>query len=993
MPRFFEKRQPRQPFLAWLVVLASALAPALARGDGKKSAPLPTAAFVDLSQSTLVALLEARLLADASATWVERTAIDKLLKEQTLQAAFGPQGGPKRIQLGKLLKADMLVLVRPVKKTKDPALEVVVSDTARGLRLAVRVVPVTGDADRDVAALKNAVHAGLKKFREALREVLAVPPFTSTNLGYEHDHLKGAYAKLVEQAALAHPGVVVVELEEAEAIAREIKLADPGATLKRQPPLYLLGDYRHQGRGADLQVSLRLRSTRGGKPIGEPLARTVAAGNAPTVLRQWVGDRLADKAVPRVALDPKVEAKQLAELSRSRQRVADWSEAIVLLEASLLLDPNQPELNADAMAVIKVQMDRIVVPGNKDTELLRRLAQLHHRGFAHMEVLVSSGARLPRFDTPDGARGGRMFFSPFPFPLRPLAYSLFTPPADSPEVKELIRELEQQRRDVCLRLLPLIVKDGTRIEVLFFTHTAVWELPIAERYEEYARLILEYQKFPAMTAAASGFVFLPPTLLTLGELPIYRKFLDHLEKDGNAGVRAAVKQARQSLPGVEKQIAKRAAEAAEEKRLAESKQPRPEPGRVTDEEKLARLEKRLAGMPLQLIRLTFTDSANEWHLGRLRGLVAAGPGIDVFYGIGNSGPALFVMKEKGRLRRVWETTGGFGNFADVCFDGRYVWFVTDGWRTPPQLFVFDPLAEKVYEVTADDGLPQPPADLVKDRRNLNPPSLRVTPLDQGRVCLAGGFGRAWVGIARFDAARKKTTVSVIHEAREVSNQADNDAWPNPNLAFTPSFMHVLRGAAAQAGKTSPRVLIGRKAPLIAGGTGSVNEVGGHPLIIDPERPGANVMKDVYYHDQTSQRLCAMADGSARVVQSKPGTGELHLLRIDFPGTVRNLGELAAPRPAGSVAASIFGGRLYIVVHEGKQSLQPGGGRAIGSSWWTADLDGKNLRKLAADLPPIQTISPSSHYGLVAWINLVPGIALCKVTDQPLAAGPPVEDKK
>ena len=42
--------------------------------------------------------------------------------------------------------------------------------------------------------------------------MVAVPPFASTNLSYQHEHLKGAYAKLVEQAVLANSGVVVVEL-------------------------------------------------------------------------------------------------------------------------------------------------------------------------------------------------------------------------------------------------------------------------------------------------------------------------------------------------------------------------------------------------------------------------------------------------------------------------------------------------------------------------------------------------------------------------------------------------------------------------------------------------------------------------------------------------------------------------------------------------------------------------------------------------------------
>src|SRR4051794_17942554 len=96
------------------------------------SAAAPSCALLDPDKAPRVALLEAKLIADASATWVERADVDKILKEQKLQAAFGPQGVGDRVKLGKLLKADMLVMVRLIKVPQE-ALEVVVSETAGGL--------------------------------------------------------------------------------------------------------------------------------------------------------------------------------------------------------------------------------------------------------------------------------------------------------------------------------------------------------------------------------------------------------------------------------------------------------------------------------------------------------------------------------------------------------------------------------------------------------------------------------------------------------------------------------------------------------------------------------------------------------------------------------------------------------------------------------------------------------------------------------------------
>src|SRR5262249_33564473 len=160
----------------------------------------------------------------------------------------------------KLLKADILVMVRPVKDPKEQMLEVVVSETARGLRLSLQSVPITKDADADVAALLAVGKEGIKRHGEKVKEGGAVPPFVSQDLEFTHHHLMGAYAKLAEAEALDRKGVLVVELQEAEALAKEIALADAGAKLGRLLPVYLLGEYRHEGKGEQRTVTLKLRA-------------------------------------------------------------------------------------------------------------------------------------------------------------------------------------------------------------------------------------------------------------------------------------------------------------------------------------------------------------------------------------------------------------------------------------------------------------------------------------------------------------------------------------------------------------------------------------------------------------------------------------------------------------------------------------------------------------------------------------------------------------
>jgi hypothetical protein len=974
---------PAPHAIALLLCLAGGL-PGMAAGEPK--AVTPMCAFLNPERAPRGDLLEAKLLAEPGAAWVERAGIEKVLKEQAIQAAFGPQGGADRAQLGKLLKADLLVLVRSVKKTEAAALDVVVCDTAHGLRLTVRAVPVTKDVDADVAALREVVRAGLKKFQEAIREVVAVPPLASTNLSYEHEYLKGAYAKLMEQAALANPGVVVVELAEAEAIASEIKLAGPDATVQRAPALYLLGEFRHQGRDRNLLVALKLWTTRGGKAVGEPAMRTVAPNDAPATLHNWVAERLAaPKAGPAAALDLKAEAKQLAELSRSRQRVADWDDAYALLEASLLLDANQPELNADAMAVIKARMMQMLGSGkrDRDIDLLRQVAQLHRRGFEHMEALITSRAKLARWvDSTDYERGGRLFYSPYPFPARP-SRDFPKAPSPPPEVLELAKELQQERRAILLRLFPLVAKDGSEIEVVMCMNMAARELTLPERIEEFGRLVLQHQDCPTVVAASGRLKHLSASVHTSEELPIYRKALERLKKEGNAAVQAEAELSLKHLAQIEKELARSAEAATERKRLAElaKKQPPPVVQRpLTPEEKAAQLNKLLAPGPLRALRFKAERPEDEELPARLEGVIAAGPGVDVFWASyfrsrktadapAGMRPALFIMKEKGKLRRVWEKAGAPDRFSAVCFDGRYVWAATEGTRKAPALFILDPASEKVFEVTEADGLPEPPEEYVKRHQIAAPLALKLTVLDQGRACVAGGFGRAWIGVASFDPAKGKAALKVIHEAREVSNQADQEAWSNTRLAFTPLYMHALRGQGETDAKPGFRVLLGRSTPFGAGtGGNNINELGAHPLLIDPDAPAVTVLKDAHF----IRNLATAADGSARVVEWSPRNYNLSLLRLDYPGKVRELGVLAIPTAQVQVVAEIVGTRLHIAAKRGGVVNQEG------TAWWTADLDGANLHKEASGLPDVRFMARSSHYGLIAVLDLSPGNAYCEV---------------
>jgi hypothetical protein len=98
-----------------------------------------------LDNSPLISLLEVKLSEKESVQLLERAEIDEILKEQKLQLMFAGQGGKDRVAAGKLLKADLLILLRAKEKKGIRSLDVVVAETKGGLRLLVRTIPRTGD--------------------------------------------------------------------------------------------------------------------------------------------------------------------------------------------------------------------------------------------------------------------------------------------------------------------------------------------------------------------------------------------------------------------------------------------------------------------------------------------------------------------------------------------------------------------------------------------------------------------------------------------------------------------------------------------------------------------------------------------------------------------------------------------------------------------------------------------------------------------------------
>jgi hypothetical protein len=473
---------------------------------------------------------------------------------------------------------------------------------------------------------------------------------------------------------------------------------------------------------------------------------------------------------------------------------------------------------------------------------------------------------------------------------------------------------------------------GTLLEQRLLSESQARWLERQEIDKEFAlilKVIVEFQDLPGaesrtMQLALHGH---SPHILNSAE---GREFLEQLATVPHDEVRKAAAKLRQGL-------------AAEEARLTRAgTTPRQEPASPT-----AAPGRELVFHPLTL----------AWHnpQGPVQPLtapdvwLAAEDGVDVICDRG----AIYLLKEKGRLERVWasnELNVGFRTYVGqsqgtyVCYDGRYVWAAARRHGKPPLLLVLDPATGRVSHITADDGLPLAAPGELPGQFTIQ--YLAVAPLRPGQVCVAGTFGRTWLALVTFDPQAGKS-VRVFHEARDVADGEDKQQWQRTSVAFAPAYMFTLTGEPDAAGNRPQRVIIGRECQSA--------DVWYHPLLVNPESLAVEVLADKV--DPAEPEGFAVHAGAlhwpwpARKDASDPNTSP-SLWKVGFPNFTRT-----------RVAEHVYEGRAqrFAIAFDGPQV------HVVGDRWFTARALGEPFRPLPGPLPgPGFAQQPvlwrSNHYG-------------------------------
>jgi len=897
-------------------------------------------------ESELAPLFEAKLAAEPGVTLVERALVDEVLAEQQIQAAFGPDGVGERVRLGKILKADVLVLVRATQETKDRELEVSVTETSGGLRLMVRPVAITKDPAQDAEAFAAAVRDGLARNAKAIREIVAVPPFVSQDLGYDFDHLTSGFAKLVEAAAMRHEGVVAVDLAEAEAIAKELAFAAPGTAVRRRMPLYMLGEFRHAGTGGERKVTIKLRAERGGSRVGPAFDREVLPDDAAAEIQAWAAGVVSDAdATPRAPLeDQRAESRQLAARARELKRLGSRKEAVALFEAALLLDPQHLEVHVDVLKTIGPDVFALWVRSRgKDEQATEAFVRLYRRGLEHVEAFVARGGDLTKYLTADQ---GWSLFKAFRH-----EGGLGIEPGATPAQRELLEDAQRFEQAMCLRLIPQASRFG-RSELMDFVYPAVFPLPDAEQLEMFARFIGELPDVPRSDEVARWYAEVATWTAVRVGADECKAFEARLAAGRSAAYRAAAEEFAALLPFA---------------RQGSTVQPYRPPQRT---------ERRPDGIELTPLRLVIDGQQPPSYpqlkpLHRIGGVLRVGPATDFLW----SPPDFYLMKEKGRLRWI-RGLSGLGGLNHVCFDGAYVWMSHGHFRQPPSLFVLDPVTESLWNVSQAEGLPRFPEAAIDPEAY--PDGYPLAAVEPGRVSIAGRLGdRGWVGIATFDRTSGKATVKVVAESREAPDPLDKEQWARPTLSFTPSYIEPL---ADPGGLPAARVLVGRVPSHFYP---PFSRIPLHAVLVDP----AGVASPEVIREQlgvfwkASRHLCRESRGAVYFIDAlTPHTdtrpaiaaSSARLRRMALPGPT--IETIAEGLPVDTRMILPEGERWHaveVLSSDEKPEKPPRWPTSQNDpnlrNWWIVEPGAKMPRLACTDLPAIQGIAMSAHYGLVAFV--------------------------
>jgi len=813
-------------------------------------------------------LVFTRLSANEDIELVERDLLSEIARERELNLVFNAQSVADRVKLLELMKADRLVCLSERSDSSPPTLHVVVAESAQGARLAARDFPMDSE-QAVVGQVVDLIHHCSRHYAKGVKAVVGVAPFTPGNLEHDYDSLSTTYRDLLQGKLSLLPGVAVIEMDEARAIAAEIAIG--GSKVKsRITPILIDGHYEVVQDGAS--VAFDVRGTQG-ETVVVSVQETVARVEVPSFFSKRLLTPALKEYVERTTVPVDEQFRWLVTQAESFSRLALPVQSAGLREAALLLKPDHVQERLSLLADYRKIIGRRGYLSKQDVreysevahnDVVARHVETYVTALHHVEYLIMN-RMIDREVAADliAKHAAKTLISPFPYN--------YSGGINGEPLKRRGAEILIQAEDAELEMHKLVMPVFYRLPV----PTPNRGLGLAN-FDQY--LMLSY--LTRVDSAGPTPKQLEECLYFFNELcPEDRQtsynlerffgrgrpesdqfaqitsdewlaFLEKLSRSKKALVRAMAEYGRikaalwrqEELESHREDLAARVRTLMTTWRTLPVKQSR---GRNDEpifrdlkrlHEKLAPHEKVVVPKPMYPTKPdTWQTDPATWRywgypemLGHLR-FKQLGVRMEGEHGTTAYPPKLSFTRGNKDEDFLWNQTGVWRLDAElrmcrmaedaadpvknVLWDGAYLWILSgkDYAKGEHSLAVYDAQGRRVAGLDADDF-------------SKHDKTMRMIVIETSTVCVTGTFfphHRTW--LAMVSLVDGEVELNEFHRATEVPTiQKDKRSFGNPNLVFFPGWMHVLNREEGQ----TPLLLIARN------GTTTYERF--HPLAIDTE---------------------------------------------------------------------------------------------------------------------------------------------------------------
>jgi hypothetical protein len=294
----------------------------------------------ELQETAIGDLLAVELSKATGLELVNRDELSKIGSELKLSQLFDAANAGMRLKVGRMARADALVLVRRNGDHPKAPLLLIIAECNQGARLHSQELFAESDAAA-ASQITNIVLATRGHFPHGVTQLLGVPDFLSRNLTHDYDQLQARYAELLRVAVSLDDGVAVLEIDEARSIRKEVAAGELGI---RYVPLIVEGEFRMDGLSGSTPptVSLRVRlvNDKSSQTLESP---KLTIAQAPCWIASDLTQRVVDQAGGRKSLSAQSQVGLLVDRADEFAQLGAFQQAVSLREAALLVEPSMAD--------------------------------------------------------------------------------------------------------------------------------------------------------------------------------------------------------------------------------------------------------------------------------------------------------------------------------------------------------------------------------------------------------------------------------------------------------------------------------------------------------------------------------------------------------------------------------------------------------------------------------------------------------------------------